>query len=255
MGNTNKKPSSFTKFMSGRGFYLALAVCLIGTGTAAWVAVDRTLGSISESNSKILQNESAPSSEPNWAFGDTEGVGKGQSGVNVSSAPSSSGPISSASSTLSAKPQPPSASSTPPAASPGSAFMLPITGEIFAPYSNGKLVQDPTLKEWRTHNGIDIRAAKGATIVAVADGTISAVYNDPLWGWTVEITHTGGLTSIYCGLAKDVPVKAGQGIKLNQQVGSVGDLPAEVSLGEHFHFGMKKDGKWCDPLVTMGKVK
>ena len=45
--------NGFAKFISGKGFYLALALCLAGAGAAAWVAVDKTIDNI----------ESAPLSE------------------------------------------------------------------------------------------------------------------------------------------------------------------------------------------------
>lgn len=45
--------NGFAKFISGKGFYLALALCLAGAGAAAWVAVDKT----------IVNIESAPLSE------------------------------------------------------------------------------------------------------------------------------------------------------------------------------------------------
>ena len=38
--------NGFQKFISGKGFYLALAVCLAGAGAAAWVAVDKTIENI-----------------------------------------------------------------------------------------------------------------------------------------------------------------------------------------------------------------
>ena len=38
--------NGFQKFISGKGFYLALAVCLAGAGAAAWVAVDKTIQSV-----------------------------------------------------------------------------------------------------------------------------------------------------------------------------------------------------------------
>ena len=33
--------NKFSKFMAGKGFYVALAVCVMGAGTAAWVAVTK----------------------------------------------------------------------------------------------------------------------------------------------------------------------------------------------------------------------
>jgi len=247
--------SNFTKFMSGKGFYLALAICLIGTGTAAWVAVDRTLGSIDQNNTNLLNSLSSSQEDKSWGFPTTEEAGKEQEGISLSSTPSSSSSTPSSSSEQSVNQPQSSEPLTQPQTPSISAFVLPIDGEIFANYSGGKLVKDPTLNEWKTHNGIDIKAAKGTAVFCVAEGTVSNIYNDPMWGHTIEISHAQGLTSIYCGLAKEMMVKKGDPVKIGQQIGTVDTVPAEISLQEHLHFGMKCDGKWVDPLVAMNKVK
>lgn len=253
-----KSKNSFSNFLSGKGFYIALAVCLIGTGTAAWVAVERTIGAIDQNNQNILQNISSSSSapqEPAWGFPETEEAKKSQSGVTVSSEPSSSEPEAASSSEPSTVSSALSVSSAQQEAPLTSAYILPIDGEIFNDYSNGKLVKDPTLKEWRTHNGIDIKAPVGTPVLAVSAGKVTALMEDALWGTTVEITHADGYTSIYCGLDKTVTVKVEQEVKMGQQIGSVGQVPTEVSLQEHLHFGMKKEGRWVDPLAAMDKKK
>ena len=41
------------------------------------------------------------------------------------------------------------------------------------PFSNGKLVKNATLADWRTHDGVDIRAEVGDKVCAMADGTVT----------------------------------------------------------------------------------
>lgn len=134
------------------------------------------------------------------------------------------------------------------------AFIMPIEGEVFAPYSQGELVRNLTLGEWRTHDGVDIRAAKGSPVRAVADGVVSQVYHDPMWGTVVEITHAGGLTSVTSGLDPAVAVKQGDSVRIEDTIGVVGSILSEVSLDDHVHFGLKQDGKWVDPISAMGKA-
>lgn len=60
--------NGFQKFISGKGFYLALAVCLAGAGAAAWVAVDKTIENIettplSETPQVQQQSDSAPAEQ------------------------------------------------------------------------------------------------------------------------------------------------------------------------------------------------
>ena len=57
----NDKKSPVQKFLEGKGFYIALALCVAGTGTAAWLAVNRTIDDIDDQNQKIL--ESRPQTE------------------------------------------------------------------------------------------------------------------------------------------------------------------------------------------------
>ena len=170
MNDSYNPKSKFSKFMAGKGFYVALAICVMGAGTAAWVAVDRTIDRIDDNNNRIIEQQSASSQpEPTYGFPDLEEAGKAQSGVNKPSASSSSSTARSSSSAASSAPK---KQSEPVAAQPTpqpSSFILPISGEIFAPYSNGELVKNITLKEWRTHDGIDIKAAKGTGVKSVCD--------------------------------------------------------------------------------------
>ena len=54
---------------------------------------------------------------------------------------------------------------------PAPSFALPVEGEILTEYSDGELVKNETLGEWRTHDGIDIAAAANTPVKAAADGT------------------------------------------------------------------------------------
>lgn len=78
--------------------------------------------------------------------------------------------------------------------------------------------------------------------------------DDPLMGMTIEILHHDDITSIYCGLDKKTSVKEGDSVQVGQAIGTVGDIPCEISLDPHLHFAMKVGGAWVDPLKTMGKV-
>lgn len=257
MNDSNNEKSKFSKFLAGRGFYVALAVCVIGAGTAAWVAVDKTISRIDESNNQIMeQPPAAASEEPTYGFPDLEEAGKAQSGVKTpSSSRSSSSTAPSSSSEPSQKPKVQSAGAAAQQELPPSSYVMPVSGEIFGAFSNGELVKNETLKEWRTHDGIDIKADMDTVVKAVNDGKVEAVTDDPLMGMTVEIKHDTGVTSVYCGLQKEVSVKKGDKVKVGQDIGKVGEIPSEILMDSHLHFAMKSsDGKWIDPLETMGKI-
>lgn len=259
--NYNPK-SKFSKFLEGKGFYVALAICVVGAGTAAWMAVDKTISRMDQTPSSSIQEQApAPQQEPTYGFPDLEKADKAQSGVSVAPSSSSAPASSSTAPSSSAKEQPvasepsePSAEVKAQPAPQNSSFVLPISGEIFGPYSNGELVKNETLKEWRTHDGIDIKADKGTPVKAVCDGTVTAVRDDPLMGCTVEILHHNDITSIYCGLEKKVTVKQGDQVQVGQAIGTVGEIPCEISLDSHLHFAMKVKDAWADPLKTMEKT-
>lgn len=250
MNDSYKPKNKFSKFMAGKGFYVALAVCVVGAGTAAWVAVDKTITRIDDNNQQITDQYPAPQTtvqERDYGFPDLEEAGKAQSDVAVppttTSEPEAPATTSSdASEEVAGKPDPQPIS-----------FVMPVFGEIFTAHSNGELVKNVTLREWRTHDGVDIKADLGTEIKAVYEGKVLSVKDDPLMGTTVEIQHDNDIVSIYCGLEKEVNVAEGETVKTGQILGTLGEIPAEATLDPHLHFAMKAGGKWVDPIETMGK--
>ena len=249
--------NGFSKFMAGKGFYVALTLCLVGAGAAAWAAVDRTIDSIDQNNQAILDHASSSlpmsSSEPSWGFPSLEEADKPQSGVSKPSTASSSSDTSSSSSEPSEEPTLNLEPSEQPVQSPVSELVLPVQGEIITSFSQGELVKDVTLGEWRTHNGIDIQADKGTEVFAAAAGSITKVEQNPLWGQVVEITHGDGSITRYCGLAKDLAVKEGDLVNAGQTIGQVDSVPTEVSLPAHLHFEWIGSDGHLDPLAIIGR--
>ena len=115
------------------------------------------------------------------------------------------------------------------------------------PYSGGQLVKNKTLNVWRTHDAIDLQGEKGAAVRAIGDGKVVSVTNDALWGGMVQVEHPDGYTSCYSGLAVKEGIKAGEQVVSGQEIGTLGDIPAEISAEPHLHFSLLKDGKAVDP--------
>ena len=114
---------------------------------------------------------------------------------------------------------------------------------MLAPYSGGELVKNQTLNVWRTHDAVDIAGEKGARIFAAGDGEIVAVSNDPLWGGMVQIKHPDGYTSSYSGVDLLATLQAGQQVTAGQELGTLGDIPAEISSEPHLHFALSRAGR------------
>ena len=106
------------------------------------------------------------------------------------------------------------------------------------------------MNEWRVHTGIDIATEEGAQVFAAADGKVSRVYSDALYGKTVEITHEGGIVSVYSNLAAtNIAVKEGDTVKSGDLIGTVGDTSlSELADEAHLHFGVKVEGVSVNPL-------
>lgn len=125
----------------------------------------------------------------------------------------------------------------------------PVKGALQWAFAADELVYSATLRQWMTHSGIDIAAAKGTEVYAVWGGTVDAVYEDDALGVTVELSHSDGLCTTYANLAADPPVKEGQRVNANAPIGQIGATAlAECADPSHLHFEIHKDGKAVDPL-------
>ena len=236
------KNSKIAKFASGKGFYVALAICLVGAGVASWIAVDRTLSG--------LDND-IPDTASNVGFFETSGsaddVGKHSS--NVQKEPlkkpldSSSQPSDSTASTDTAAKVEPSQTQQ------KQYFMLPVSGEIQQEYSNRQLVKSVTMGDWRTHNGVDIACEVNTSVRCFSDGVVTDIVDDKLWGTTVKMDHPNGYVSVYCGLNPDLNVEEGQKVEIGDVIGTTANSSAiEIAQEPHLHFEVIKNGVTIDPV-------
>ena len=132
-----------------------------------------------------------------------------------------------------------------------SAFQFPVKHEnaqVTNPYSMDKLIYSVTLDQYMTHCGVDIEAPEDAQVVAVADGTVTAVYEDDRYGTSIEITHPGDIVSVYSNLSTAEMVETGDVVSGGQIIGGVGSTGLLESLEPaHLHFEMLKGGAYVNP--------
>ena len=127
-------------------------------------------------------------------------------------------------------------------------FIKPVEGEILREFAKENLVYSDTLKEWVTHNGIDIKAESKSIVKASAEGTIKSIKNDPRYGITVVIEHVNGYVSIYSNLLTAEFVKEGETVKQGQTIGTVGNTASfEIADESHLHFEILKDNEYLNP--------
>lgn len=127
-------------------------------------------------------------------------------------------------------------------------FVKPVEGDIIKEFASENLIYSETLKEWVTHNGIDIKAEKACIVKASSEGTIKSIKNDPRYGITIVIEHTNGYVSVYSNLLTAEFVKEGEKVKQGQTIGTVGNTSAfEIADEPHLHFEILKDNKYLNP--------
>ena len=129
----------------------------------------------------------------------------------------------------------------------------PTGSTVTKEFSNGNLVYCKTLEDWRTHEGTDFKAEIGSEVKAITSGTVTDVYEDPLYGTTVVISHDKNFTAYYSGLNKNVSVKKGEKVKNEEKIGVIDKVPCESLDESHLHLMISKNGKFIDPILILDK--
>lgn len=128
----------------------------------------------------------------------------------------------------------------------------PVLGEVTAPFSE-KLVYNQVSRDWRSHSGIDIAAKKTERVLAAEDGVILSVYEDPLFGKTIEIDH-GSYKTVYKNLSTLIMANEGSEVKKGEAIAGVGEGAVfEHTSDPHLHFEIIKDGIYIDPIPLLDK--
>ena len=129
---------------------------------------------------------------------------------------------------------------------------MPVSGQTVAGYAMDCLSYNPTTRDWRVHNGIDIAAEAGTVVCAAAEGTVYTVFEDETMGTTVVIRHADGYVTKYSSLAKEVSVAPGDAVTLGQAIGAVGNTALlESAVGDHVHFSVTCNDAPMDPMAFL----
>ncbi len=94
------------------------------------------------------------------------------------------------------------------------------------------------------HEGLDISNRVGTPVLCCADGIVSDVGNDSVYGKMLVISHGFGMTSSYSHLSK-VLVKTGQKIKRGDKIAEIG--MSGKTTGPHLHYEVKLNGIPVNP--------
>jgi hypothetical protein len=129
-------------------------------------------------------------------------------------------------------------------------FQWPTLGRISGVFGSQRVLNG---KPRSPHNGVDIAAPKGTSILASAAGKVALVNQDMFYsGKTIMIDHGHGLSSVYIHMSRII-VKEGQGIGKGDQIGEIGMTGR--ATGPHLHWGISLFGTHLDPmLIVTGKT-
>ena len=133
-------------------------------------------------------------------------------------------------------------------------YTLPFGSDILNDYNETAPMYNATMGDWRTHPAVDFKGTEGGQVMSIAYGKVTAIYDDALYGTTVEIDHGNKVVAKYCGLNKDtLEIKEGSTVKDGALIGYIDTVPCEKADLPHLHFEIKYKGKYVDPLELMGR--
>ena len=267
------------------GFYLALAVCLVAVGIAAWSTYDTvhtylTSNSGTSSSSQAQEGDktsgtvSTPGTRDSGKNDDPEaprtaatpaparqtvGSVTNRSANNRAETNVVSEPVSGEQEAALPKAELPEEIAEEEPQIPVNAPLYEISEEMIYPlasgeipnaYSAGAPVYSQTMKDWRIHVGADVKAEAGEQVLSCGNGQVKRTYTDRMLGNVVEIEH-GDYEFYYCGLGENFLVKEGDIVTKGQTIGTVTAVPFEAADEPHLHLEVRRDGIAIDPETIL----
>lgn len=232
--------SRLNRFLNGKGFYVALGICMIAIGVSAWSALDK----VSTPPKDLSSNNTAQTVSEQTS--DETTVNKEQSDIPDQREDTSSKTQKEENKVSSIEEK---IEETPTA----KYFIFPVVGEVIKKFSSTELQYSVTFNDMRLHTGIDIKADEGTAVKSAGDGKVTEIVNDPQLGYTVKIDHGNGMVGVYAGLNKSVAVEVDDIVKSGTNLGPLGTVSNECLDAPHLHLEFLKDGKAVDPLEYLEK--
>ncbi len=118
----------------------------------------------------------------------------------------------------------------------------PVRGSISSGFG---MRRHPVTRRNSFHNGIDIRARQGTSILSPAEGIVVSAGRAGLMGRMVKIKTRSG-TVMYFGHMHKIKCHKGDRVKVGQLLGTVGS--SGRATGPHLHFSVAMAGRYINPL-------
>ncbi len=107
----------------------------------------------------------------------------------------------------------------------------------------------------RRHKGIDIFAPKGTAVVAVADGIISYIGEQPKGGLCLWLTTENGTSFYYAHLDRwAAGLFEGMEVRSGDLLGYVGNTGNAKTTPPHLHFGVNDNDEMVNPYPILTKA-
>ena len=133
------------------------------------------------------------------------------------------------------------------------ALRLPVVGVRTRDLSDSW--HDPRDGGSRLHKGIDIFAPRGTEIVAVADGIISYIGDQPKGGHCLWLTTEAGTSFYYAHLDRGAPgLYEGMEVQSGDLLGYVGNTGNALHTPSHLHFGINQNDEMVDPYPLLTRA-
>ena len=218
--------SKIKAMFGGKGFYIALALCLLAAGTIGYIT---------------LFSADSPAKEPDPV-------------IEIKPAPVTPVPAAPTKPVIQSEPVEVPVQETETVIEEPVELLpeviSPLDGTTVTVFSMTELLYDQTMADWRTHNGIDYACAKDAAVQSPTAGTVVLAGSDGSWGPTVAIKDSAGRVWRLCGVASPA-VKEGETVSAGQTLGKVGSVSCECAEESHIHLEVKQDDSYLDPAKLM----
>jgi murein DD-endopeptidase MepM/ murein hydrolase activator NlpD len=105
--------------------------------------------------------------------------------------------------------------------------------------------------EGRKHEGIDIFAKRGTTVVAATEGIVLRVGSNRLGGQVVWVLGPGGQRHYYAHLDRYADIENGQRVRAGTVLGYVGTTGNAAGTPPHLHYGIYEAGGAVNPYPML----
>lgn len=247
---SNNDNNKFKSTKTSKGFYVALGICLVAIGVAAWFTYSTPTTTKPETNSSEQSSNSQIITPAQPADTNISGVTQ-----EVPSSASSSPSSGEASPSQAQRSYPTHDADVEPKSSNASAMFYPVGNSVIKGFSGEDPVFSITLNDWRIHDGTDFAAEAGAVVKSITDGVVKDIYYDDMYAQTIVIEHAPGFTAYYCGLGDNTLVNVGDNVTPGQDIGSVKSVPCECLEENHLHLVIKQNDVCIDPVPVLAQAQ